>query len=657
MRLTLGYGQFAAAPVLVLLVASDACAADWPQWRGPTHDGIAADEQLVDEFSANGPPILWIRDLGQGYSGFAVAGGRAYTQTQSLYEQSVICLDADTGQKIWSYRYGWPYDGGGLYPGPRSTPTIHDGKVFFAAPNGLIGCLTADTGTLVWSVNATEKFHGRGTEFGYSASPLVIDGLVILPVGGMQASVVALSAATGTTVWKSGGQPASYSTLLPIEWHGERLVIALLQNSLACFHRTTGELWWELPMSHGYDEHAAAPIYRKPHLFVAGPFRSGAQVFRLEPDDGGRRCGAVPVWLCDKFSNDVASSVLVGDTIFGFDLKDMQSRLHRPSRGEFRAIEFATGKVLWSSDQPGHAQIVAADGKLVLFNDRGELILARALPMKYEELGRVALFPDEICWTAPALSDGRLYLRTQTRAACIYIGREPLEATGYIISANELPTRQRFDPGTLLGGEREYPAALPQLNEFAYWYFSCLAILGSLTTAAVAASSLASSRRTASAESPANRAILPRLIAAALWSAVVLAGAVGSAVLHRLQTDYVFTWPLALWAAFQILVSFSWSTRGSRLWSWSRARCYGVGLAFVLLCGLYFHLCRWLGLAIEWSFLTGFIGALPFAVLAAWLGRAQQSFSLGHAIALVASFSAYYWASVGFAFWQIGGGA
>jgi hypothetical protein len=124
------------------------------------------------------------------------------------------------------------------------------------------------------------------------------------------------------------------------------------------------------------------------------------------------------------------------------------------------------------------------------------------------------------------------------------------------------------------------------------------------------------------------------------------------------HADYVFTWPLALWAAFQILVSFSWSIRGSRLWSWSRLRSYGVGLAFVVLSGLYFHLCRWLGLAIEWSFLTGFIGALPFAALAAWLGQpSQRSFALGRAAALVVSFSAYYWSCVGFAFWRMSGGA
>jgi outer membrane protein assembly factor BamB len=667
-------GQRAIGPALLLtLLAGEAAAADWPQWRGPTHDGHAAGEQLVDALPAAGPPILWIRELGQGYSGFAVVDGRAYTQTQSLYEQSVVCLDGETGKTIWTYSYGWPYDGGGLYPGPRSTPAVHEGNVYFAAPSGLVGCLTAADGSLVWSVNVTEKFHGRGTDFGYSASPLVIDGLIILPVGGPGASVVALSLKDGSTVWKSGSQPASYSTLLPIEWRDEPLVIALLQNSLACFHRRSGELWWELPMSQGYDEHAAAPIYREPLLFVAGPFKSGAQVFRLDSDarqgearegdarEGeapaeplARRCKPVPVWLCDQLSNDVASSVLEGDTIFGFDLKDMQSRLHRPSRGEFRAVDFLTGEVRWSSDEPGHAQIIAADGKLVLFNDRGEVILAQASPMAYKELGRVTLFPDEICWTAPALSDGRFYLRTQTRAACIYLGREQLVTTQPTVSAADLPARTRFDPGSLLGGEREYPATLPQLAEFALWYSWCLGILVALLAAAVVATRFAG--REITNHDLASNDSIQWWIGLPMWIAVFVAGSVGSAVLHRVQSEYVFTWPLALWAAFQIFVNFSWSTRGSRLWSWSRARCYGVGIAFILLCGLYFHLCRWLGLAIEWSFLAGFVGALPVAVLAARIGQTQRGISFGHAATLAASFSAYYWTCVGFAFWRMDSG-
>jgi outer membrane protein assembly factor BamB len=624
---------------------------NWPQWRGPAHDGVAAGEVLVDRFPPGGPPVLWVRELGQGYSGFAVAGGRAFTQTQSLYEQSLVCLDGDTGQTLWSYSYGWPYDGGGLYPGPRSTPTVNGEHVYCTSPQGAIFCVTADRGQLAWSVDFNQQFSGRGTDFGYSASPLVVDGLVILPVGGASASVVALDAESGRTVWKSASKPASYSTPLPIEWHDHPLVIALLQNSIACFHRQTGELWWELPLSQGYDEHATAPIYREPYLLVTGPFHSGATLYELTAE--GERCRPDERWFSEKMSNDVASSVLAAETLFGFDLREAQSRLHRPSRGEFRALDFLTGEVRWSSKEPGHAQIIAADGKLVLFNDRGEVLLALASAEKYEELGRLAVFPDEICWSAPALADGRLYLRTQTRAACLYLGKGPLSPAQAPVPASNLVRRPRFDPTLLVGGEREYPATLPQASDFVRWFAWCFAALVfGIALAGACRLAVRALRKQPLRDSPFARCP-PAWIAAAFWIWIMAFGTAGGAVINRLQDDYVFTWPLALWAAFQLAISRSFAVRGSPLCSWRRASSYAVGLLFVALCGLYFHLCRWLGLAIEWGFLTGFAAALPAAALAAWLSAGENRRPLAATASLLASFACYYWASVGFLWWRL----
>jgi hypothetical protein len=646
-------------------------AGEWPQWRGPNADGLADGEVLVDAFPLGGPPIVWVREFGAGYSSFAIVGDRAYTMTQSLYEQSVVCLELKSGKTLWSHACGWPYDGGGLYPGPRSTPTVMGGRVYFATPQGLVGCLEASSGARVWALNVNERFGGRGTEFGYSASPLVIDDLVILPVGGPTASVVALSAADGALVWKAGSRPASYATPLAIEWQGEPLVIVLLQNSLACIHRRTGELWWETSMSHGYDEHSAAPIYREPHLFVTGPFQSGGEQFGLEQPSlateasSAARCQPLPQWFCRQMSNDVASSVLVGDTIFGFDLREAQSRLHRPSRGEFRALDWATGEVRWSSREPGHAQVVAADGKLILFNDRGEIILARQSPDEYEELGRMPLFPDEICWTPPALAGGYLLVRTQTRTACVYIGLAPLDSTlaQQTVPVESLARRQRFDPGILLGGEREFPATLPTASDFQRWYFFSLTIVLLASLSAWVASRFGSNWS-----------------ASVLWGLVLTASLVGGPLVHATGGAYVFLWPLVLWGTFQLAVTQSWrvhlpssqpfrddspagiSKEVPRRWrrlrsliASPRVRSYAIGILFLATCALYFHFCRWLGLAIEWGYLTGFAASLPAALVVSWQAvRHTPRKSLAETVALATSFSCYYWASVLFVWWRLG---
>src|SRR5207253_1066 len=108
-----------------------------------------------------------------------------------------------------------------------------------------------------------------------------------------------------------------------------------------------------------YDEHSAAPIYREPFLMFAGPFQSGARCYRIVAE--GEECRLERVWESSQMSNDIASSVLIGDRLLGFDLRDPQSRLQRPSRGKYRCLDWNTGKTLWSSDLPGHANAIVAD--------------------------------------------------------------------------------------------------------------------------------------------------------------------------------------------------------------------------------------------------------------------------------------------------------
>jgi len=661
------------------LAAGPASDTDWPQWRGPQADGHSAEIHLLETWPETGPPVLWSREIGQGYSSLIVVGNRVFTQEQTLYEQAVICLDADTGQTVWSTRYGWPYEGGGLYPGPRSTPAYDRGRIYFAAPDGTVGCLNARDGAVVWTVNPTKQFRGRGTDFGYSCSPVIADNKVIVPVGGHGASVVALSITDGSVVWQAGDAPASYATPVIIEHRGRKLVIALLENSLAAIELGSGRLLWELDLSEGYDEHSAAPVYREPLLMFAGPFRSGARCLKLNDDP------AVPparVWESLKFSNDVASSVLYDGRVYGFDLRDQQSRVNRPSRGEYRCLDFETGRILWSTDQVGHANTILADGKLILFNDRGEVILARAGTADYEELARASVFEGEICWSAPALSRGRLYLRTQSRLACLGIGAKPPERAAQTLAS--IPRHRRaFDPTGLLGGEREFPATTPEWSEFRTWYLWSLAALGLATVvsavvqwgtargsgrraAVVPSASLnpVNTRAPGPEEVPAtgspekhqiptsDRSLAPSwngIARTTFWLAVLLAGAIGSPVLNAWQDEYVFLWPLALWCTLQITVETSvWAERQPNRRR-ARWRSRGVGLMFLGACALYFHLCRSLGMSIEWCFLIGLLpGFAAAALVASQSTRWTACPHLARPLALSASFSIYFWSAAVF---------
>ena len=165
-----------------------------------------------------------------------------------------------------------------------------------------------------------------------------------------------------------------------------------------------------------------------------------------------------------QMSNDVASSVLVGGYVYGFDLREIQSRRQRPSRGEFRCMDFKTGEIRWSNKTLGQATIAAADNKLFLFNDRGEAILVRADPDRCEELARTEVFRGEICWTAPCLHRGRLYLRSPTKLACLYVGKpENLDraAREQAKPTSAIPKEKRMELNWLIGAERDAAFDLP----------------------------------------------------------------------------------------------------------------------------------------------------------------------------------------------------
>ena len=619
----------------------------WPHLRGPNFDSTSPSH-LADAWPDRGPPVLWARDIGLGYSGFSTVGGRVWTQQQTLYGMSVLCLDGNTGATVWEHKYGWPYEAAGMYPGPRSTPTWHDGRVYFAGPRGLVGCLRASDGHSLWSVNVNEQFGGRGTDFGYSCSPTVIEGKVILPVGGEGASMVALNPDDGSTVWASGDQPASYTSALPITLQGRKLVLGYLQNALTLHDRDTGDLLWLYNLSSGYDEHSTLPLYDEPYLMVSGPFRAGADMFELgtqppdHPDDPGG-ITARRTWHSEKMSNDVVSSVLVGGYVYGFDLRDIQSKARRPSRGEFRCLDFKTGEIQWSSDQPGHASIIVADGKLVLFNDRGEVLLVRATPTAYEELARVTLFDDEICWTPPALDDGRLYLRSPTRVACLYVGEPERLAEGRLAearSASEIPKTRKWDLAPLVSGERDCPADPPDVGELCRWYaFSMLGVLCSAALLAVLAWGVVAVKWSEAA---------PRCARFCFWTALLVLGIIATPLGNRLGAPFVFTWPVTLFALHQIALAGilrAYRQRQGRWTGWLSAVCASP---FIAACLVYFDLCRRLDLAVMWVFLLGFVPSWPLSLPAAHqLDRHVRPFR--DMLWAAAAFSAYYWASAGYA--------
>lgn len=614
---------------------------NWPFVRGPAFDGHSRESQLADSWGERGPPVLWSRNLGQGYSAFVGSGNVVFTQAQNVTGQYVFCLNADTGETIWQYRYDWPYEAAGVYPGPRSTPTIADGRVYFTSPDGLVACLAESNGTLLWSVELNDRYEIRGCDFGYACSPTVIDGMVILPVGGPSAGMVALDAQDGSEVWRSQDEEASYTPAFPIEFDGEPLVVGYLQNALVVLHRTTGKLHSKLKLSTGYDEHSAWPIYHEPYLWISGPFQSGSQLLRVTASS------LEPVWASPLLSNDVCSSVLADGHLYGFDILEAQSKTHRPSRGIFRCLEFETGMEKWSngSGRPrrsnnadeflndiGQSGIIAADGKLLILNELGDLILLKIQADRCHELDRCSVLAGELTWTAPCLHSGRVYIRNHTQAMCVFVGRPENLATEMLARAGDMPQRSYHNIATMiLAVEPDYAFDVPGTRWLINWYVAGMAILISVSVLSYLTF-------------PSKQTTLTQLLRFLLLFAV---GAAGTTALGRISGEFLFTWPVCLYAAMEFAtVRPEASAVSNRFVKYCVQRLPLFGLIAVSF--TYFAVCRRLSLVFEWTFLVGYLGAIPCVWLRSRIHGSTGWSRVGQLILSILGFTAFYGTAVAF---------
>lgn len=611
------------------------CCDYWPNLGGAQADGVSVETGLMSTWPEGGPRVLWRRAFGQGYSSFAVVDGKAYTQYQDLWGQYLVCLDVNSGETLWSYRYDVPYETAGIYPGPRSTPAVFDGRVYGISPDGVLFCCDAATGKHHWDVKTHQRFRGEGTEFGYSASPRVIDGKVLLPIGGRDAAVVAFDARTGDVVWQAGDEPASYCTLQTLTFNDTVLVLAYLQNGIFLCRLDNGTVVWRDELSHGYDEHSAMPLVRGDRFLISGPFKAGASMYRVTADEAvADKLHARAVWSTLKFSNDTASSVVTDGAIYGFDLRDPQAKAHRPSRGEYRCLDWETGAVLWSDATIGHATTVVADGKLWLFNDRGELIVAHADRSSFREIGRAPVFQDEICWTVPALSDGRLFLRSMSHAVCLDVRDPSTTITNAEAKPVGVPLEQleQVAPAWrweyLISGEREHPFMRPAIDELAWWYGWSLAAMAPALVLGVLGTLLWPSRKTGF-----------------VWGTVllmVMLTSVATPFLNHSTDRFVLTWPAALFASFWGVLMLGHALRGRTL-LWTEHVLARLGmLSFLGICLVYFLLLRRFSLPHEWVFLAGF---LPLWWPTSRLAAATQRYGLTPLLAcgVFVVFSAYFW--------------
>lgn len=391
-------------------LAMSSSATDWPQWRGLERNGISPETGLLDTWPTGGPPQIWkTQGLGQGYSALAISQGRLFTQGQRGDHQFVLALDAATGKKLWETPTGpaFPQNRG---DGPRGTPTVDGDRLFAMAGEGTLASLDARTGGILWKMNIAEKFGGRAPNWGYSESPLVDGSNLIVTPGGPGAAIVALDKKTGNLIWKSQSDPAAYSSPIAAEVGGIRQIIVFTSEGVVGLRPNDGALLWRYDRVANRTANIATPIFQNGFVFVSSAYGTGCALLKLTAEGGTVK--ATEVYFSREMQNHYSTSIVVGDSAYGF------------SNSILTAMNLQTGRVEWRDRSVGKGSVTYADGKLYLLSEDGVVGLAEATSAGYREKSRFEIsrgaFPT---WTPLVISSGRLYLREQDNLYCFNIRR------------------------------------------------------------------------------------------------------------------------------------------------------------------------------------------------------------------------------------------
>lgn len=386
------------SPTVVSTMVED----DWPQWRGPNRDGISRETGLLKSWPEGGPPLAWrAQGAGEGYSSFAVAGGRLYTLGARGGDEFAMAFSAADGKKVWETRIGRRFDNdrGG---GPRSTPTVDGDRIYVYGASGDVAALDRASGKPIWTVNVLQRFGGSNIVWGLSESPLVLSDRILVAAGGRKGSIVALRKTDGSTLWQAGSDNAGYSSAVLHEVGGIRQAIFFTASQATGVNVDNGWVLWNYNRVANNVANIATPIVRGNRVFLSSDYGTGAALLELTPK--GQHLDAREVYFTREMRNHHASSVLIGDYLYGF------------SSAILTAMRFDTGEVAWRNRSVGKGSVIFADDRLYLFSEQGAVGLAEASPAGYVEHGRFTIETGSLpTWSHPVVADGKLFLRDQDR--------------------------------------------------------------------------------------------------------------------------------------------------------------------------------------------------------------------------------------------------
>jgi outer membrane protein assembly factor BamB len=410
---------------VTVLLSLNSLGGDWPQYRGPHHNGVS--DEHIGKWSGSGPKLLWKAPMNAGFSSITVGGGIAATlvlrEADGVSREHVVAFDANTGKELWAAPLSISkYDGGGDSgtpenkggDGPRSTPTIDGGKIYVFDEKLVIYCFDAKSGEKKWTKDLVAEHHGKLISWQNAASPVIEGDVLLAACGGADESLLGIDKETGKTLWKGESDAITHATPTVGTIHGSQQAIFFTQKGLVSVVPRTGKVLWRYPFKYNVST-AASPIIAGDIVYCSAGYGVGAGAAKITKD--GENWTATEIWreTGNKIANHWSTPIYKDGYLYGmFQFKEYGT-------GALKCVELKTGKEIWSQPNFGPGNVTLVGDKLLALTDAGDLVLINPQPEKYTELARFNAVKGK-CWSTPSIADGRVYVRSVKEGACYEVG-------------------------------------------------------------------------------------------------------------------------------------------------------------------------------------------------------------------------------------------
>jgi len=406
-------------------------AGDWPQYRGPNHDGIST-ETIRTNWSTEPPRQLWKIPLDPGLSSFSISGGRAFTLVRRLVggqnQEVCIALNADTGAELWASTplgiASYPHGGVGPDDGPRSTPSVDGDRVYVLTSYLRLYCLNITNGATLWSKDLTTEYGSTVVPWQSAASALVEGDLVLVIASAPNQCLLAFHKSDGSEAWKGQNDVMTQATPVAATIAGVRQVIFFAMSGLVSVAPGSGSVFWRYPFSFSTST-AASPVVGDDVVYCSAAYGSGSGAVRITSSGG--QLVASQVWRVPGGNmNHWATPVHNNGFLYG---------IYGQSFLSLRCIDLASGVEKWTQSGFGYGSVLLVNGTVLAMSESGALVLVEPNPSAYTEIARYQALDGSRssvpglpvkCWNVPAISNGRVYARSTTEAVCLDLAPQAL---------------------------------------------------------------------------------------------------------------------------------------------------------------------------------------------------------------------------------------